>query len=92
MPRPEACEVFMKWQLVYHNNESLGEQWRLRFDGQVDVEVLPGDICQVQADAIVSPANSFGFMDGGLDQALSERFGWGLQESLQRAIVERPLK
>jgi O-acetyl-ADP-ribose deacetylase (regulator of RNase III) len=28
----------------------------------------------------------------GLDYALSERFGWALQSSLQRAIAARPLK
>ena len=28
------------------------------------------------ADAIVSPANSFGFMDGGIDMVYSKRFGW----------------
>jgi O-acetyl-ADP-ribose deacetylase (regulator of RNase III) len=82
----------MKWQFVYNTNEFLGEQWRLRFGGQADVEILAGDICWVRTDAIVSPANSFGFMDGGLDQALSERFGWELQEILQRTIADRPLK
>jgi O-acetyl-ADP-ribose deacetylase (regulator of RNase III) len=46
----------------------------------------------VRPDAVVSPANSFGFMDGGLDYALSERFGWGLQQRLQQAIARRPLK
>ena len=37
--------------------------------------------------AVVSPANSFGFMDGGLDYKLSERFGWALQERLQRRLA-----
>lgn len=82
----------MKWLLVCENDEILGEQWRHFFGGQTNVEVLQGDICRVSADAIVSPANSFGFMDGGLDHALSVRFGWGLQERLQRAITSRPLK
>ena len=55
-------------------------------------EVVEVDICKVECDAIVSPANSFGFMDGGLDLLLSERFGWGVQERLQRQIAERPLR
>jgi O-acetyl-ADP-ribose deacetylase (regulator of RNase III) len=82
----------MKWLLVYYNDDKLGEEWRRFFGGQPDVEVLQGDICRVRADAVVSPANSFSFVDGGLDYALSERFGWELQERLQRAIAERPLK
>lgn len=82
----------MKWLLVYYDNDALGAEWRRLFGGRPDVEVIQGDICKVKADAVVSPANSFGFMDGGLDHALSERFGWGLQEQLQRAIRERPLR
>jgi len=39
---------------------------------------------------MVSPANSFGFMDGGLDYALSERFGWQLEKKLQQRIKELP--
>lgn len=82
----------MKWLLVHYGNDPLGEAWHRCFDGQPNVEIRKGDICQVQADAIVSPANSFGFMDGGLDTVLSERFGWELQEKLQRMIAARPLK
>lgn len=60
--------------------------WRQAFAGVEDVEVSAGDIFGVRADAIVSPANSFGFMDGGIDLAYSEHFGWGLQERLQRLL------
>jgi O-acetyl-ADP-ribose deacetylase (regulator of RNase III) len=35
---------------------------------------------------VVSPANSFGFMDGGIDWRYSERFGWQLMERLQQVI------
>ncbi len=82
----------MKWLLVHYGNDRLGDAWHRHFDGQSNVEILEGDICHVPADAVVSPANSFGFMDGGLDTALSERFGWGLQEKLQQMIAARPLR
>ena len=39
------------------------------------VEIVHGDIFSRPADALVSPANSFGFMDGGIDLAYSRRFG-----------------
>jgi O-acetyl-ADP-ribose deacetylase (regulator of RNase III) len=42
-----------------------------------------GLIFDVKADAIVSPANSFGFMDGGFDHALTEHFGVHIQEMIQ---------
>lgn len=82
----------MKWFLIYKDDESLGDEWRRLFHRQADVEIQRNDICRMNVDAIVSPANSFGFMDGGLDLALSERFGWDLQSNLQRAINARPLK
>lgn len=39
--------------------------WRRAFEGVTQVEVREGSIFDVPADALVSPANSFGFMDGG---------------------------
>jgi hypothetical protein len=38
------------------------------------------DILTRTADAILSPANSFGFMDGGIDLLYSNFFGWELQD------------
>jgi len=37
-------------------------------------------------DAVVSPANSFGIMDGGIDAAYIRLFGLELQEAVQKAI------
>lgn len=53
--------------------------WKNAFDGVDSVEVLDDDILKLSADAIVSPANSFGYMDGGLDLKYSEHFGWELE-------------
>jgi O-acetyl-ADP-ribose deacetylase (regulator of RNase III) len=64
----------------------LAEAW-IRFCGDLDfVEVYPGSILEVSSDAVVSPANSFGFMDGGVDMLYSQHFGWHVQESLQHLI------
>lgn len=81
----------MKWKFVYRNT-ALGDAWRKYFDEVDDVELIEDNICRVTCDAVVSPANSFGFMDGGLDYALSERFGWNLQVRLQEMIAKRPLR
>ena len=54
-----------------------------------NVEVLAGSIFDAPCDAVVSPANSFGFMDGGLDLLLSRFFGWHVQDELQRLIREQ---
>jgi len=79
----------MKLYLAYRD-DPLGEAWRHQFGNQADVEIVNTDITTISCDAIVSPANSFGFMDGGLDLALSERFGWELQTLLQEEIAALP--
>jgi len=80
----------MKLRLVYRN-DVLGKVWTTEFGKYRDVEIIEGDICEIECDAIVSPANSFGFMDGGLDYALSKRFGWELEKRLQAEIRSRPM-
>jgi O-acetyl-ADP-ribose deacetylase (regulator of RNase III) len=55
----------------------------------MDIEIHQGSIFDVEADALVSPANSFGFMDGGIDAAYTDVFGTDLQLRLRRAILER---
>lgn len=67
----------------------LADAWQ-RFCGDLDfVEVQRGSILQLSCDAVVSPANSFGFMDGGVDMLYSQHFGWKVQERLQSLIVSR---
>ena len=62
--------------------------WEEQFEFCPDVTVYYGDIFSVPTDCIVSPANSYGFMDGGLDMIISQKLGWGVQEQLQRRIKE----
>lgn len=68
----------------------LAEAWRTFFASEAAVVVLEADITTINCDAIVSPANSFGFMDGGLDHALSERFGWDIEKKIQQKIKGLP--
>lgn len=60
--------------------------WRRYFDGFAEVEPSAGDIFGIRADAIISPANSFGFMDGGIDFVYSDRLGWHVQKRLQEVL------
>lgn len=41
-------------------------------------------------NSLVSPANSFGFMDGGIDKVYLEMVGLNFQNTLQNAIRSRP--
>ncbi len=76
--------------LLIDKNPQMIAAWNMFFADRNDVKVLLGDITNVSCDAIVSPANSFGFMDGGVDYAISERLGWDLQEKLQKQIKALP--
>lgn len=66
--------------------------WNEFFEGVPDVHISEGHIFDdgphMTAEAIVSPANSFGFMDGGIDYVYSDFFGWSMQDHLQRKIHE----
>lgn len=60
--------------------------WEKYFSECEDVEIHHGSIFEVKCDALVSPANSFGFMDGGLDLLISRHLGWHVQDRLQEII------
>ena len=75
--------------ILRDRSAALVAAWAAAFAGVEQVEWSTGDIFGVRGDAVVSPANSFGFMDGGIDLAFSERFGWGLQARLQRLLSEQ---
>ena len=75
------------------NNEAMmADCWSAYFSNEPDVtvvcDVLKEFMTQHKVDCVVSPANSYGLMDGGFDLALSEYFGWGLQERVQEYIVK----
>lgn len=64
-------------------------EWKKQFSDDENISIYHGSIFNVEADAIVSPANSFGFMDGGLDMRMSEFFGWHVQDRLQILIKDK---
>lgn len=68
---------------------SLYEAWKTFCGDLPNVEVFHGSILDLSVDAVVSPANSYGFMDGGIDLLYSHRFGWEVQEKLQKIIREK---
>jgi O-acetyl-ADP-ribose deacetylase (regulator of RNase III) len=53
-------------------------------------DLVNGSIIDLECDAVVSPANSFGWMDGGVDYAYSKHFGWQVQENLQQQLARMP--
>ena len=62
--------------------------WRRAFADCPRVRARQGSILEAEASAIVSPANSFGYMDGGLDLALSMHLGWHVEQRVRQVILE----
>ena len=71
-------------------NEELCNEWRKVFAKESEeekVEVHHGRFEDVEFDCVVSPANSFGQMDGGFDEALTMFFGEQMQTRVQETII-----
>lgn len=55
-----------------------------------NVEILHCDFREIKDyDCIVSAGNSFGLMDGGIDLAISEHFGWATMTKIQSIILDK---
>lgn len=52
------------------------------------VEVVEGDLLDLDCEAIVSPTNSFGDMGGGIDKAIDDFHRGAAQRSVMTAIAE----
>jgi O-acetyl-ADP-ribose deacetylase (regulator of RNase III) len=70
-------------------NSSVTTAFKQRFDYLPNVEVVNGSFEQLNSyDCLVSPANSFGMMDGGVDAAITKFFGISLMERVQQKILD----
>jgi O-acetyl-ADP-ribose deacetylase (regulator of RNase III) len=66
--------------------DDLFNAWKL-FCGHHDfVTVTRQDIMSIDAEALVSPANSFGFMTGGIDLHYRNYLGQSIEDDLRRDI------
>jgi len=81
----KICAV-MRLQLIFgDNNPDLIQAWEPEFSGESESPFAVATSL-FEADALVSPANSFGFMDGGIDLAYRRFFGLDLQSRVQAKI------
>ena len=81
----------MKVYIIDHNPK-MAAQLKSYFKKEKEVEVLCIDFADFmrshRVEGVVSPANSFGLMDGGYDLAITEWFGDQLQKRVQQHIIE----
>lgn len=75
--------------ILIDRTPALVRAWRSAFEDRHEVEIIEGDYFAQPAAAMVSPANSFGIMDGGLDAAIRDVLGFAVEKRVQRAIVEK---
>ncbi len=69
-------------------NQELVNCWQQAFMHCSNFDISCGNIFDIKATAIVSPANSFGHMGGGIDLAYRNAFGMRVEEDLKRKIID----
>ena len=67
-------------------NQRMTDAWEKEFIDYSDVNVINGSIFDVLSDTIVSPANSFGIMDGGIDGKIRDYFGFEIEKKVRQKI------
>lgn len=81
----------MKIAFVSYDDAALSEAFRLTVNQfRCPVELFEGDIIKSRCDAFVSPANSFGFMDGGINWMYLKVFGEEIQQRVFNEIRSLP--
>ena len=73
-------------------NPEMYAAWNKYFFGLNNVSVVCLDFVEFMrrysVDCVVSPANSYGIMDGGYDEAITAWFGGLLQEKVRKYIID----
>lgn len=71
-------------------NPVLCNEWKKSFENYEEVEIINGYFEELEEfDCMVSAANSFGLMDGGVDYAIIKYFGTDLEKRVQQRIIEK---
>jgi O-acetyl-ADP-ribose deacetylase (regulator of RNase III) len=70
-------------------NPYLIKAWKDSFADFPEVQIIQGDILSLAENTIVSPANSYGIMDGGIDLAYKDHFGDVVQKNVHIEISRK---
>jgi O-acetyl-ADP-ribose deacetylase (regulator of RNase III) len=73
-------------------NAALCDLWGEAFKDVANVTTQHGDIFQSPVECCVSPANSFGWMDGGIDAHYVRTMGQQVERRVQEEIRHLPFK
>lgn len=75
--------------ILCDNHLPVVEAWQAYFTQIPNVDITCDNVFALEADALVSPANSFGRMDGGLDAEIVEFLGEEIEIEVQERIRDR---
>lgn len=64
----------------------MAQAWEAAVDGRPDVRVHRGSTLEVPAQAVVSPANSYGWMRGGIDAVYAREFP-SIEQHVRSAVL-----
>lgn len=67
----EYNDKFVQFILCAYTEE-VASELKKNFDNTDQVKIVLGDILTLDCDALVSPANSFGDMGGGIDKIIDD--------------------
>ncbi|MFC1609372.1 macro domain-containing protein [Myxococcota bacterium] len=70
-------------------NPKMISAWREAFEEHPEVEIVHGSMLEQQVSAWVSPTNSAGRMDGGLDLVIKNHLGEPIQTALSQEIHQK---
>jgi O-acetyl-ADP-ribose deacetylase (regulator of RNase III) len=70
-------------------NPKMIKAWQDTFEENPEVEIIQGSMLECQVSAWVSPTNSAGRMDGGLDLVIKNHLGAGIEKEVQARIKQR---
>ena len=93
-PHPEVTRGTNDLPSVYLLSRSAGmvAAWEDAFEDADNVIAVHGEFARFmdehpEVDCVVSPANSYGIMDGGYDHAITNYFGHDLMDAVQQKIA-----
>ena len=74
---------------LFDRNPVLCEAWEKQFKSYEHIRVLRSELCDLpRHNCLVTAGNSYGIINGGIDLAVRDMFGIGLQDAIQWGIVQ----
>lgn len=73
--------------VLVDRNAKVVEAWRAAFADNAEVKILRGSILDQEVDAWVTPTNSRGSMDGGVDAVIKRHLGSSIEKHVQQEIT-----